>query len=172
MGMDVYGVKPKSKKGEYFRNNIWYWRPLSLFIQDSYPEIAAKCKYWDSNDGYGLSSKDSAILGKMILNDIADGTVARWKAEYDYKLSLLEREKCELCEATGIRTDKVGIEMGMPDAELQDAVQILTGRTHGFCNGCKGVGTKENWFVSYPFDIENVESFAQFLIRCGGFSIC
>ncbi|QOR55575.1 MAG: hypothetical protein UMS36scaffold28_65 [Phage 59_13] len=28
MGMDVYGVKPKSKQGEYFRNNVWSWRPL------------------------------------------------------------------------------------------------------------------------------------------------
>jgi hypothetical protein len=29
MGMDVYGKEPKSDKGEYFRNNVWWWRPLA-----------------------------------------------------------------------------------------------------------------------------------------------
>lgn len=27
MGFDVYGLKPKNKKGEYFRNNVWWWHP-------------------------------------------------------------------------------------------------------------------------------------------------
>ena len=28
MGMDVYGVKPVSETGEYFRASIWMWRPI------------------------------------------------------------------------------------------------------------------------------------------------
>ena len=28
MGMDVYGIAPTSERGEYFRNNVWWWRPL------------------------------------------------------------------------------------------------------------------------------------------------
>ena len=27
MGMDVYGLEPRKEKGEYFRNNVWWWRP-------------------------------------------------------------------------------------------------------------------------------------------------
>ena len=27
MGMDVYGRNRCSKEGEYFRNNVWWWRP-------------------------------------------------------------------------------------------------------------------------------------------------
>lgn len=172
MGMDVIGIQPKTETGEYFRNNVWYWRPLATFIQDVYPHLAEKCTYWGSNDGDGLDAEDSAILGKMILNDIKDGTVALWKADYDYQLSLLERTPCEHCGSTGIRTDEVGLEQSMPTREIEESVKILTGRTHGWCNGCRGVGTCENWSLSYPFDVENVEQFALFLMDCGGFQIC
>ena len=28
MGMDLYGINPKTDNGDYFRANVWYWRPL------------------------------------------------------------------------------------------------------------------------------------------------
>ena len=40
MGMDVYGENPKNEKGEYFRNNVWWWRPLGDFVCSNYEEIA------------------------------------------------------------------------------------------------------------------------------------
>lgn len=33
MGMDLYGKKPLNPVGEYFRNNVWWWRPLAVFVQ-------------------------------------------------------------------------------------------------------------------------------------------
>ena len=41
MGMDVFGNNPRNKEGEYFRNNVWWWRPLADFILECYPEIAS-----------------------------------------------------------------------------------------------------------------------------------
>ena len=38
MGMDVYGRRPKSERGEYFRNNIWWWHPLADFILNHYTD--------------------------------------------------------------------------------------------------------------------------------------
>ena len=32
MGFDINGIKPKNEKGEYFRNNVWWWRKLWLLI--------------------------------------------------------------------------------------------------------------------------------------------
>jgi hypothetical protein len=32
MGMDVVGRKPDSPAGEYFRANIWSWRPIQALI--------------------------------------------------------------------------------------------------------------------------------------------
>ena len=32
MGMDIYGRNPDSTAGEYFRANIWSWRPIHALI--------------------------------------------------------------------------------------------------------------------------------------------
>ena len=171
MGMDVIGKNPKNKKGEYFRNNVWYWRPLATFICDTYPELAEQCEYWGSNDGDGLDEKNSLLLAKAIRLDLANGNITKFENEYNAWRSELPRENCSLCEATGIRRDNVGQENGMPDKELAEEVKILVGREFGWCNSCDGVGTTENWNAGYPFSIDNVKEFAKFLENCGGFEI-
>jgi hypothetical protein len=172
MGMDVIGNNPKSETGSYFRNNVWWWRPLAQFVQEAYPEIAEQCQYWDSNDGDGLDEEYSLILAKRIREDLANGTVEQWETDYNKWRSELPRTECELCNSTGIRTDEIGVEMGMPTRELSTEISILVGRTHGYCNGCGGVGTQENWLSHYPVAMDNVRQFADFLEDCGGFSIC
>lgn len=172
MGMDVIGVNAKTERGSYFRNNVWSWRPLSTFICETYPDIANNCTYWHTNDGDGLDGDLSEVLGKKIIEDINNGVVKAWQDKYYAELADLEREKCTYCDATGIRTDDVANEMGMPNKELSVEVQLLVGRTHGYCNGCSGVGTKEHWAMSYPFSVDNVQEFADFLLDCGGFQIC
>lgn len=172
MGMDVYGVNPKNEKGEYFRNNVWWWRPLADFVCSNYEEIAQHCEHWHSNDGDGLDAEKSQELGKRILADVATGMVAEYEKSYNAYLATLERRECSLCKGTGIRTDELGTEHGQPTKELSPEVAILVGRTHGYCNACSGIGTVEDWGMSYPFKTENVQSFAEFLVNCGGFQIC
>jgi hypothetical protein len=172
MGMDVFGVNPKNEKGEYFRNNVWWWRPLAEFVCEKYPDIAEKCEYWQSNDGDGLDDSDATALAQRIRVDIALGVVKEYETQINEWRASLPREACKHCDATGIRADKVGKEMGMPEKELSAEVAILTGRTHGWCNGCDGVGTTESWMAGYPFSEENVIEFAEFLENCGGFQIC
>ena len=172
MGMDVFGNNPRNKEGEYFRNNVWWWRPLADFILECYPEIANKCEHWHSNDGDGLDAHDAKELAKRLQADIENGKVSEWEKNYNEWRSSLPREACEICNCTGIRSDKRGIEMGMPDKELSPENKILTGREYGWCNSCDGVGTKENWLSSYPFETDNVKEFANFLKNSGGFKIC
>lgn len=54
MGMDVYGKNPSSPEGEYFRANIWSWRPIhqlcELVLKRQLPE-------WSFNDGKGFKSQ-------------------------------------------------------------------------------------------------------------------
>ena len=174
MGMDIYGVNATNEKGEYFRNNVWWWRPLADYILNEHWEIAQNCDpdYWHSNSGGGLNAEQSELLAKAIKQDLADGKVAEYERKYREMLAGLPREYCDLCAGTGIRKDAVGIEYGMPTRELEPEIAILTGRTHGTCNACSGIGTKENFGMSYPFSAENVAGFAEFLTYCGGFQIC
>jgi hypothetical protein len=174
MGMDVYGKNPTSEKGAYFRNNVWWWRPLWDYCcevgQEVIDEEVANGGCY--NDGVGLDEDGAKALADILFGELWEGRTASYERKHNEYLASLPREDCELCGTTGIRTDSVGVEMGMPTKELEPEVQILTGRTHGWCNACHGVGTRESWGMNYPFSVDNVREFAEFLSECGGFSIC
>lgn len=61
MGMDVYGKKPDSEAGKYFRASIWSWRPIHAMCE----RVLAKRLPWSSNDGRGFSTQREC-------NDLAD----------------------------------------------------------------------------------------------------
>jgi hypothetical protein len=173
MGMDVYGQNPCTDEGEYFRNNVWYWRPLWSYVCDTFPDlVGATPELGHYNDGYGLDADQARKLGDAILEHIESGRTEEFRRQYYADLANLPRSECQWCEGTGVRRDKVGAEMGMPDKELSPEVQIFTGRTHGWCNACEGIGTIEHFAHNYPFEVDNVEEFAEFLRGCGGFTIC
>lgn len=171
MGMDVYGLNPKTDKGTYFRNNIWWWRPLANFLTETYPQLTQECKHWWSNDGDGLDSITSEKLATALYWDISKGVVQEYVQGYNYRLGQLGRIDCEWCHTTGIRTDDIGVEMGMPEKLLDESIAIIVGRTHGYCNACEGYGTQEHYLLNYNFNLENVQKFATFLENCGGFEI-
>jgi hypothetical protein len=104
--------------------------------------------------------------------DIASGAAQDYITARNHKLASLERLTCEWCDGTGIRTDEVGMFQDMPTRELSPEMAMLTGRTHGFCNGCSGEGKKDNWETNYQFDLEDIKEFAEFIENSGGFKIC
>ena len=59
MGMDIYGRKPENEVGEYFRRNVWGWRPLHFMSQFVMHREGLKYDTdgWGSNDGNGLKNK-------------------------------------------------------------------------------------------------------------------
>jgi hypothetical protein len=62
MGFDIIGTNATTKEGKYFRNNVWWWRPLAIYIKFVAPEkLYNKCRNWQSNDGDGLNAVDSLI---------------------------------------------------------------------------------------------------------------
>lgn len=172
MGMDVYGKNPSSEAGEYFRRNVWGWRPLWKYVEDTHPEIAGKVEYAQSNDGDGLDAENSIKLAEALKKDIWDGVADNYIALRNSYLASLTRPDCEHCQGTGIRTDAVGVENGMPERELEPDMASLVGRTKGWCNGCSGEGKKDAWETNYYLDIEDIQQFSDFLEASGGFEIC
>ncbi len=172
MGMDVYGKNPKSEIGQYFRRNVWGWRPLWNYVEEVHPEIASLVQYPQSNDGDGLGSRDSKKLARLLKEDVFKGIADNYIEGRNKYLSELPRLDCDLCSATGIRSDEVGVNAGMPERELSPEQQIILGRTKGWCNACNGEGKKDDWELSYYLDIDDITEFAEFLENCGGFEIC
>src|SRR4051794_623272 len=81
MGMDVYGKKPTSEVGAYFRAMIWQWEPLAELVQIIGGDLAAKCAYWYTNDEDGLGAADSRKLAGMIETALKTGEVASYLEE-------------------------------------------------------------------------------------------
>lgn len=171
MGMDVIGKDASSEKGEYFRNNVWYWRPLWNYCIEVAPDLCEDIS-GHYNDGDGLGKLDATILGNRLFAEIGSGNTKKYEDAHNQRIADLPRHSCKHCEGTGVRTDSVGQDMGMPTRALDDVVAIAVGRTHGWCNACNGEGLVDDWEANYPFTVENVREFAEFLVDCGGFQIC
>jgi len=173
MGMDVIGKKPTSERGEYFRNNVWWWRPLWDYCCEVGQEVITDeiAESGSFNDGAGLDEPSARVLAQILSASIDSGHTEQWEKNQREWRASLPREACSFCNCTGISTDEVGVKNGMPERELAPEVQILTGRTHGWCNACQGIGTTESWLAQYPFSVENVQEFTAFLTDSGGFEI-
>lgn len=165
MGMDVFGKNPTDEVGRYFRNNIWWWHPLATFLTETYPDLTAACTHWQSNDGDGLDADDASTLATALQRDLDTGVVARYAEQREEALAALPMHECDLCDGTGVRTDEVGRAYGYDKPR-----DTRTGA--GGCNGCDGTGKVAPWITNYPFSVENVADFADFLRSCGGFQIC
>lgn len=170
MGMDLMGVDPKNDKGTYFRNNVWWWHPLAEYITSTFPDLAANCEHWHSNDGDGLNEEDSIELAKQIRAAAENGSLDKYINERQAKLDAMPDLKCDLCQGTGVRTDRIGVENGMPNKLIEEEGHPRNGEK-GYCNGCGGKGTNRPFECKYHISKENTLEFAEFIENSGGFRI-
>lgn len=179
MGMDVLGKAPRSETGKYFRNNVWFWRPLADYCLKVAPDICAACEGWHFNDGDGLDAKGSVELAEALDLELATGRTLDYERRYREMVAALPNVTCRLCNGTGIRSDAVGVQHkmtvrvceGVDSHEFHGEPHPRAGK-EGWCNGCNGRGYVKHDAASYPFSAENVEEFVAFLRDCGGFEIC
>lgn len=186
MGMDVYGRNADSPAGEYFRRNVWGWRPLveaieAVCLKEGELNLYHRCGNWQMNDGDGLNGADSIELATILENSIKRGFVTEYFEEREKALDDLPDIPCDICRGSGIRKDAVGINMGQVDlvipADARDPTRGIekphprAGQT-GWCNGCGGTGYKRPWDCAYHATTQDVQEFVEFLKHCGGFEIC
>ena len=176
MGMDVMGISPTKKCGEYFRANIWWWSPLWDYCDQVAPEICGQVEHAYSNDGDGLDEHDSKALATALLKEHKAGNTQKYQDERDAELKALPDLECNYCNGTGKRTwhsdDKGKKEKDFGGEPLTtDELKIYTKSDVRQCNGCSGKGTRRPWGSDYGFDADFVKQFATFLRYSGGFSI-
>ena len=85
MGFDVIGRKAKSEKGEYFRNNVWFWRPLWQYICLECEDILTikEAEGGCFNDGVKITKSKALKIAKRLREKLNDGSVDLHKAVYD-----------------------------------------------------------------------------------------
>jgi len=177
MGMDVYGLNPtttapsrpehddfdsedwsdyfdgQSMSGQYFRNNVWYWRPLWDYIHGLCDEVISE-EDWESghnNSGHVIDAETCKYISNALKIELDNGGVERYERLYKKSIEALPLVECPICNGTGQRNDEYVV---------------------GDCNGCQGEGKRKDSETSYPFEVSNVKEFQRFVENCGGFEIC
>ena len=155
MGMDVYGLKPTSEGGEYFRSDFEGWRPLATYVQEVAPDITKHCRYWQSNDGDGLGADDANQLADRLQKELDSGRTLSYERRFASRFEGMPKVSCWRCD--GIGTGE-GI-LGNPET---DGIK---------CNICEGSGFTRPDDPAYRFFVQWVADFTAFLRECGGFEI-
>jgi len=173
MGIDIYGISPTSKKGEYFRRGGGSWEPLAILVTRLCPKETAGCQYWLTSDGDGLADLGAGRLADALQAKINQGAVRAYIKIFNAKLKAMPNEPCRLCNGTGIRHDEPGDpKKKIPtDAEWNGGKHPRAGEV-GWCNGCDGRGFNRPYSEFCSVTTKDVREFIAFLRDSGGFKIC
>ncbi|MFZ4823974.1 hypothetical protein CQW32_04945 [Pseudomonas putida] len=101
MGMDVLGQAPFSERGEYFRNNVWWWHPLWEYCERLAPDLIPSDNLGHYNDGWGLDGPASLELANRLAAALQSGQVEQYAQDYAGFLAALPDEPCTTCAAPG-----------------------------------------------------------------------
>lgn len=142
--------------GIYFRNNVWFWRPLWSYVCAVCEDVMTNEEQLAGTDNSGNEVSESTVerMVEKLVIEIALENHIKHEKEYKKQISELPKEECNTCEGTGKRREAP--EVGAGDIK---------------CNGCDGKGEKESWATHYPFSAENVEAFVNFLSESGGIQV-
>ena len=140
--------------GTYFRNNVWYWRPLWDYVYSLCDDILTEDDHQSGhhNDGHLIDADKCEAIASRLALELLNGGVTKFKDDRQEYLDNLPLKKCDTgsCNGTGQRDDKY---------------------LKGECNGCGGTGEQKDHETHYPFDEDNVREFHSFVKNCGGFEI-
>jgi len=167
MGFDLYSLgNHKTENGEYFRNNVWWWRRLADFVCTHTGVVEEKDKpEWQSNGGHEVSEEQAMQIAKQLKALIKDGTVSKAIKEVEQEMAKAEENNKFVDRCHEMLRDKVEKETGKENLAPADYPKD----DHDTWDW---IQSKYSYGSSYPFTMENVERFIEFCEQSNGFRIC
>ena len=165
MGFDISGLNPKNKKGEYFRNNVWYWRPLAEYVLKETKVIDEKDQdSWHYNDCHEVPKEQAEQIAKQLDHLIKSGHCRTFARSWEIRREKIEKHnKKVMKELDKFEKD---VQRRMNDSSL--APKDYPKEDH---DKWEKIYEKRNSDGSYPFEEENVKEFSEFCKNSGGFTI-
>jgi len=167
MGFDLYSLgNHKSSKGEYFRNNVWWWRRLADFVCEHTGCVEEKDKgEWQMNSGHRVSGDLAKQIANQLRTLIKNGTVEKAIKEVEEETKKAEINNNQVDKLHQMLRSKVEQEVGNKNLAPADYPE----EDH---KTWEWIQKKYNYGSSYPFTKENVEEFIEFCEESNGFTIC
>ncbi len=153
--------------GEYFRNNVWWWRKLWIFVCNACDKILSEkdISGGSFNDNHLITEDKALAIADRLDALLEDGTV-----------DTIQKDVMEQVEAGR----KINKQVEKEIQELRKLVIKATGNEdivpmnypEEWREQYDKIRSKENWSSRYPFHKDNVKEFSKFCRQSGGFRIC
>ena len=172
MGFDLYGVSPKNKNGEYFRNNVWWWRPLWQYVAVECSDLLTDkdIEAGGYNDNHKIKARQAEKIADRLLGLCKDGKPQAIQEQYkkDSEPQIKFNEMCRKAvkhlydNIVDKQDGKITCpgDMGEHDPDNYERWSQLA-----------SMGKIQFIQTNYPFDANNVKEFAEFCKDSGGFTI-
>jgi len=157
--------KYTSQSGTYFRNNVWWWRPLADYVLRFTKVIPENEKeHWGYNDCYEVSQEYAEMISQQLDHLIKSGHCKAYADKFEENRKLIEKQNDVIEKELELFTKKVQKKMRDDSLVPRDFPKEDYKKWNKILN-------KRNSSGNYPFSVENVKEFSEFSKNSGGFSI-
>ena len=154
-----------SQSGTYFRNNVWWWRPLADYVlrfTKVIPEDQQEA--WGYNDCHEVSEQDAEMISQQLDHLIKSGHCKAYADKFEKQRIKIEKQNAKIeeeleehCREVCFKLDKKNLAPNdFPEEDKKKWDSIYK---------------KKNFNGNYPFSVDNVKEFSEFCKNSGGFTI-
>ena len=146
--------------GDYFRSNVWWWRPLANYII-TYTNCVCEddVEKWGYNDGHKVSEEEAKAIAKQLRHLIKTGHARKHENEYEKERKKAEAFNNTIEKQLNALQEKIGKDIAPNDYSKEDKKKW------------DDLYEKKIWGANYPFSVNNVAEFAEFCEDSRGFKI-
>ena len=154
-----------SQSGTYFRNNVWWWRPLADYVLRFTKVIPEdKQESWGYNDCTEISQQDAEMISQQLDHLIKSGHCKAYADKFEKQRIKIEKQN-----------DKIEKELAEFEREVCFKLDKKNLAPNDFPEEDKkkwdSIYEKKNFNGNYPFSVDNVKEFSEFCKNSGGFTI-
>jgi len=154
-----------SQSGTYFRNNVWWWRPLADYVLRFTKVIPEdQWEVWGYTDCTEISQQDAEMISQQLDHLIKSGHCKAYADKFEKQRikiekqnDKIEKELDKFCKSVEKKLGKTNLapnEFPEEDKKKWDSIY-----------------EKKNFNGNYPFSVDNVKEFSEFCKNSGGFTI-
>ena len=90
----------KANPGIYFRNNVWWWRPLWLFVCERFDDILTEqdMEHGNYNNGHEITADKAMNIGVELTAMLQSGRIKEYADRHKAELDALPQVDCRVCD--------------------------------------------------------------------------
>ena len=152
--------------GDYFRSNVWWWRPLASYVINYTGCVDENdAEMWSTNDGHEVDHETAQQIHNQLQVLIESGHTQKFQDDYEKERKIAEEHNDKVEKELKKFCDSVEKKLGKTNLAPNDFPKADKEKWDKIYN-------KRKWSASYPFSVEHVKEFAEFCRFSGGFKIC